>query len=128
MDNFDLKKFLIKNKITPNSRLGENINEIIIKPSNTGYWLWKPNAKALGSVYYKDDSIDGDLYYDYDEAKLIELIKSMNYENAEEIAKEITNFSPGDDLEMFRNIYNKPDLKIEDITLDMIKQSIRDEF
>jgi len=122
MDNFDLKKFLIKNKITPNSRLGE----IKAVPGNTGHWLWKPNAKALGNIYYKNDSIDDD--YDYDEAKLIELIKSMNYKNAEEIAKEITHFSPEDDLEMFQNKYNKPDLKIEDITLDMIKQSIRDEF
>jgi hypothetical protein len=32
MDNFDLKKFLIENKITPNSRLGE----IKAVPGNTG--------------------------------------------------------------------------------------------
>jgi hypothetical protein len=133
MDNFDLKKFLVENKITPNSRLEENINEAIIKPSNTGLannstWMWKPDAKALGSVYYKEDSVDDDDFY-YDKAKLIELIKSMNYGDAEEIANEIIHISsPGDDLEMFQNKYNKPDLKIEDITLDMIKQSIKDEF
>jgi hypothetical protein len=124
MDNFDLKQFLVENKTTPNSRLGENINEVIIKPSNTGYWLWKPNAKALGNIFYEEDG-----EYFYDDAKLIELIKSMNYKDAEEIAKEITTISsPEDDLEMFQNIYNKPDLKIEDITLDMMKKSIKDEF
>jgi hypothetical protein len=124
MDNFDLKQFLVENKITPNSRLGENINEVITKPSNTGYWLWKPNAKALGNIFYEEDG-----EYFYDDAKLIELIKSMNYKDAEEIAKEITTISsPEDDLEMFQNIYNKPDLKIEDITLDMMKKSIKDEF
>jgi hypothetical protein len=80
--------------------------------------------QALGTIFYEED---GD--YFYNEEKLINLIQDMGYDDAEEIAKEITTISsPEDDVEMFRNKYNNPDLEIEDITLDMIKQSIEDEF
>jgi len=81
--------------------------------------------KALGNIFYIDDYGD----YVYDENNLIKLVKNMGYEDAEEIAKEITTISsPEDTLEMFKNKYNNPRLKIEDITLDMIKKSIEDEF
>lgn len=81
--------------------------------------------KALGTLFYKDE--DGD--YLYNENKFMELIKNMGYEDAEEIAKEImTISSPEDSLKMFRNKYNQPDLEIEDVTLDMVKKSIEDEF
>jgi hypothetical protein len=80
--------------------------------------------KALGNIFYEEDG-----EYFYDDAKLIELIKNMGYEDAEEIAKEITTVSsPEDELEFLQNKYNKPDLKIEDITLDMIKKGIEDVF
>jgi hypothetical protein len=80
--------------------------------------------QALGTLFYEED---GDYFYNED--KLIELIRDMGYDDAEEIANEVmTISSPEDDLEMFRNKYNQPDLGIEDITLDMIKKSIEDEF
>ena len=59
------------------------------------------------------------------------VIGTMGYENddSREIAGEIMSISsPGDSVEMFRNKYNKQDLEIEDITMDMIKKSIEDEF
>ena len=55
----------------------------------------------------------------------------MGYEDndSREISKEIiTISSPEDSVEMFRNKYSKQDLEIEDITIDMIKKSIEDEF
>ena len=80
--------------------------------------------QALGTLFYEED---GDYFYNED--KLIELIRDMGYDDAEEIANEVmTISSPEDDLEMFRNKYNQPDLGIEDITLDMIKKSIEEEF
>ena len=80
--------------------------------------------QALGTLFYEED---GDYFYNED--KLIELIRNMGYDDAEEIANEImTISSPEDDLEMFRNKYNQPDLGMEGITLDMIKKSIEDEF
>ncbi len=80
--------------------------------------------QALGTLFYEED---GDYFYNED--KLIELIRNMGYDDAEEIANEImTISSPEDDLEMFRNKYNQPDLGMEDITLNMIKKSIEDEF
>ena len=91
-----------------------------------GQYKGKLNEEqAIGTIFYKDE--DGD--YVYDEEKLINNIQSMGYEDAEEIVKEITTISsPEDDLEIFRNKYNQPDLEIEDITIDMVKQSIEDEF
>jgi hypothetical protein len=78
----------------------------------------------LGTLFYEED---GDYFYNED--KLIELIRNMGYDDAEEIANEImTISSPEDDLEMFRNKYNQPDLGMEDITLNMIKKSIENEF
>ena len=80
--------------------------------------------QALGTLFYEED---GDYFYNED--KLIELIRNMGYDDAEEIANEVmTISSPEDDLEMFRNKYNNPSLEIEDITIDMIKQSVEDEF
>jgi len=88
------------------------------------YTLNENGNQALGTLFYEED---GDYFYDED--KLIELIRNMGYDDAEEIANEImTISSPEDDLEMFRNKYNQPDLGMEGITLDMIKKSIEDEF
>ena len=84
------------------------------------------NNKVIGTIYIKDDSD-----YIFNEKELINLIQSMGYENddSREIAGEIMSISsPGDSVEMFRNKYNKQDLEIEDITMDMIKKSIEDEF
>jgi hypothetical protein len=63
MDNFDLKKYLVENKITPNSRL----KEIKAFPGNTGMkidllFFIKQNqdkiAKEIGAVRLEDIVID----------------------------------------------------------------------
>lgn len=85
--------------------------------------------QALGTLFNSEEDEDGMVEYFYDENKMIDLVKSMGYEDAEEIAKEImTISSPEDTLEMFKNKYNQPDLEIKDITVDMVKKSIEDEF
>lgn len=85
--------------------------------------------QALGTLFYPEEDEDGMIEYYYDENKLIELIKSMGYNDAKNIADEVmATSSPYDTLEMFRNKSNDPDLDITDLTLDMIKQSIEDEF
>jgi hypothetical protein len=87
MDNFDLKKFLVENKITPNSRL----EEIKAIPGNTGMKkdllsFIKQNqdevAEKIGAVRLEDIEIDNlnnpsaiavfdidldDIWYDEDE-------------------------------------------------------------
>ena len=63
MDNFDLKQFLVENKITPNSRL----KEIKAFPGNTGMkidllFFIKQNqdevAEKIGAVRLEDILID----------------------------------------------------------------------
>ncbi len=80
--------------------------------------------QKIEGLFYKEDGS-----YFYDEENLTKFIRNMGYNDAEEITNEImTLSSPEDDLEMFRNKYNQPNLKIEDITFNMFKQSIEDEF
>ena len=67
--------------------------------------------------------------YFYDESKVIEVIRSLGYDDAEEIAKEVlTISSPSDELEFMRNKTGNPDLQITDLTVGMFKQGIKDEF
>ena len=85
------------------------------------------NDQVMGTIYFKDENNS----YMFNEEGLINLIQSMGYEDddSREISKEIiTISSPEDSVEMFRNKYSKQDLEIEDITMDMIKKSIEDEF
>ena len=61
--------------------------------------------------------------------KVIEVIRSLGYNDAEEIAKEVlTISSPEDELELMRNKTGDPDLQITDLTVGMFKQGIEDGF
>ena len=97
-----------------------------ILPSNTGLtnspsWMWRSEAKALNSLYYEED---GEYFYNI--PKLIEFLKYIGYEDAETVASEINFTSPEDELEFLQQY--KPDLKIEDITIGMVRKGIEDEF
>jgi hypothetical protein len=102
---------------------GFGLNEIKVnKPKN-------PFNLALGNLFYPEEDEEGMIEYYYDENKLVEFIKKLGYKDAEEIANEImTISSPHNDLEMYRRIYNDPDLDMAEITLDMMKKSIENEF
>jgi hypothetical protein len=71
----------------------------------------------------------GMIEYEWNEPNVINIIKSMGYNDPEEVANEIlTISSPDDFLKMMRNKTGDEDLDITDLTLDMFKQSIKDEF
>lgn len=85
--------------------------------------------QALGNLFYPEEDEEGIIEYYYDKNKLVEFIKNLGYEDVEEVAGEImTISSPYDDLERYRRIYNDPDLDMTEVTLDMVKKSIEDEF
>jgi hypothetical protein len=88
------------------------------------------NAKAYGVLFVNnDDEEEGGYTYDMD--AVTNLIKSMGYEDSEEIAKEFTHyFSPGDEDEMriFRARENNPELQPTDLTIGMYKRVIEKEF
>ena len=85
--------------------------------------------QALGNLFYPEEDEDGMIEYYYNKNKLVEFIRNLGYEDAEEVANEImTISSPHDDLERYRRIYNDPDLDMTEVTLDMVKKSIEDEF
>jgi hypothetical protein len=87
------------------------------------------DKQAIGFLFHPEEDEDGMIEYFFDENKLIDLIQSLGYDDAEEIAKEVlTISSPADELEIMRNKTGNPDLQITDLTVGMIKQSIKDEF
>jgi hypothetical protein len=87
------------------------------------------DKQAIGFLFHPEEDEDGMIEYFFDENKLIDLVKSLGYDDAEEIAKEVlTISSPADELEIMRNKTGDPDLQITDLTVGMIKQSIKDEF
>jgi hypothetical protein len=87
------------------------------------------DQQALGFLFHSEEDEDGMVDYFYDESKVIEVIRSLGYDDAEEIAKEVlTISSPSDELEFMRNKTGNPDLQITDLTVGMFKQGIKDEF
>jgi hypothetical protein len=87
------------------------------------------DQQALGFLFHSEEDEDGMIDYFYDESKVIEVIRSLGYDDAEEIAKEVlTISSPSDELEFMRNKTGNPDLQITDLTVGMFKQGIKDEF
>ena len=87
------------------------------------------NQQSLGFLFYPEEDADGMIDYVYDEDKVIEVIRSLGYDDAEEIAKEVmTVSSPEDELEFMRNKTGDSDMQIEDLTIGMFKQGIEDEF
>jgi hypothetical protein len=112
-NNFNLKTFLAEGKLLKEEQLSEI----------------KDNDQALGILFHSEEDEDGMIDYFYDEDKVIEVIRSLGYDDAEEIAKEVlTISSPSDELEFMRNKTDNPDLDITDLTVGMFKQSIEDEF
>jgi hypothetical protein len=87
------------------------------------------NQQSLGFLFYPEEDEDGMIDYFYNKDKVIEVIRSLVYDDAEEIAKEVmTISSPYDELEFMRNKTGDPDMQIEDLTVGMFKQGIKDEF
>jgi hypothetical protein len=111
MENtFNLKKFLAEGKL--------------LKEDNTD-----DNTQSLGFLFYPEEDEDGMIDYFYDKDKIIGVIRSLGYDDAEEIANEVTTISsPEDELEFMRNKTGDPDMQIEDLTVGMFKQGIKDEF
>jgi hypothetical protein len=87
------------------------------------------NQQSLGFLFYPEEDEDGMIDYFYNKDKVIEVIRSLGYDDAEEIAKEVmTISSPEDELEFMRNKTGDPNMQIEDLTVGMFKQGIKDEF
>jgi hypothetical protein len=85
--------------------------------------------QLIGNLFNPTEDEDGMIDYEWNDSNVIDVIKNMGYSDSEEIAKEITTTSsPYDFLEMMRNKMGDEDLDITDLTLDMFKQSIKDEF
>ena len=91
--------------------------------------MFDDNAKALGILFYpSEDEEDG---YTYDTDAVTNLVKSMGYEDYEDVAGEFIHyFSPGDEDEMriFRAQENNPELEPTDLTIGMYKKNIEKEF
>jgi hypothetical protein len=85
--------------------------------------------QLIGNLFNPIEDEDGIIDYEWDNSNMINIIKNMGYNDSEEIAKEITTIStPYDFLEIMRNKMGDEDLDITDLTLDMFKQSVKDEF
>jgi hypothetical protein len=85
--------------------------------------------QALGILFIPEEDEDGMIEYYWNDNKVIDVIRNMGYDDPEEIAKEVTTVSsPHDFLEMMRNKMGDQDLDITEITLDMFRQSIENEF
>jgi hypothetical protein len=85
--------------------------------------------QALGTLFTPEEDEEGMIEYYWNDNKVIDVIRNMGYDDPEEIAKEVTTVSsPYDFLEMMRNKIGDKDLDITEITLDMFRQSVEDEF
>ena len=85
--------------------------------------------QALGTLFTPEEDEEGIIEYYWNDNKVIDIIRNMGYDDPEEIAKEVTTLAgPYDFLEMMRNKMGDEDLDITDITLDMFRQSIENEF
>ena len=85
--------------------------------------------QALGALFTFEEDEDGMIEYYWNDDKVMDIIRNIGYDDPEEIAKEVTTISsPYDFLEMMRNKIGDKDLDITEITLDMFRQSVEDEF
>jgi hypothetical protein len=90
------------------------------------------DSKALGILFHpnEDENEDED-EYEWNHDAIINLVKDMGYEDYKEVSDEFTHiFSPGDEDEMriFRQRLNNPNLQPTDLTIGMYKQAIEQEF
>jgi len=95
-----------------------------------GQYVAKLNEEqALGTLFIPEEEEDGMIEYYWNDDKVMDIIRNMRYDDPEEITKEVTTISSPDDfLKMMRNKMGDQDLDITDLTLDMFRQSIKDEF
>jgi hypothetical protein len=85
--------------------------------------------QALGTIFFPEEDEDGMIEFYWNDDKVIDIIKNMGYNDPKEIARELTTISSPDDfLQMMRSKTGDEDLDITDITLDMFRQSVEDEF
>jgi hypothetical protein len=101
----------------------------IINESNNADYDFDDSDKALGILFYPNT--DGEEGYEWDMDAFNNLVKNMGYEDYEDVAGEMTHiFSPADEDEMriFRQRLNNPNLQPEDLTIGMYKQTIEQEF
>ena len=86
-------------------------------------------TKQIGLLFNVIEDEDGLIEYEWNENNMVEIIKNMGYTDPEEMAKEImTISSPDDELQMMRRIMNNQDLDITDLTIEMFKASVLNEF
>jgi hypothetical protein len=95
--------------------------------------MFDDNAKALGILFQSNEDEEEREFtpYEWDREAVTDLIKSMGYEDYEEVASEFTHyFSPGDEdeIRIFRAQENNPELEPTDLTIGMYKRSIEKEF
>jgi hypothetical protein len=85
-----------------------------------------------GLITENQDQVMGYIFdnpEEWNDENVISTIKDMGYDDAEEITKEITTTtSPEDFLNNMRSKMENDNLQFSDLTLDMFKQSIEDDF
>jgi hypothetical protein len=99
-------------------------------------WEEEDDRKALGVLFHRNDDPDfwGDVEdtpYFWDHDAVEKLVKDLGYEDYKNIAGEFTHYTmPGDEDELrtMRAVIGIPDLQAEDMTVEMYKQAIRNDF
>jgi len=88
--------------------------------------------ELAGIITENQDQVMGYIFNnseEWNDENVISTIKDMGYDDAEEITKEITTTtSPEDFLNNMRIKMGIDNLQFSDLTLDMFKQSIEDNF
>ena len=86
-------------------------------------------TKQIGVLINVIKDENGLIEYEWNENNMIEIIKSIGYNDPEEIANEIMHISsPDDELQMMKYMMNDQDLDISDLTIEMFKASVLNEF
>jgi hypothetical protein len=103
------------------------------KKINEGLNEVSDDDKALGILFHPNDDEKEveETPYVWDQNAYNTLVKDMGYKDYEDIAGEMTHyFSPADEdeIRIFRERFNNPNLQPEDITIGMYKQVIGQEF
>jgi hypothetical protein len=135
----DIAESIIKHKKQPMKKQPmkkQPMNEQFLKMqklagliTESEYREKRDENQALGTLFFPEEDEDGMIEFYWNDDKVIDTIKNMGYNDPEEIARELTTVSSPDDfLQMMRSKTGDEDLGITDITLDMFKQSVEDEF
>ena len=126
-DKFNPGQWLIENKLTKQSQLNEM--PVIRNPSH---------KKALGILFHPYDSPDDpSIKYDWDKKGMQNLVKSMGYKDYKDVTGEIIHYIyPGQEedymnlftMKSFKEQENNDFLQPEDLTIEMFKKAIENEF